>query len=146
MNLVIIDDKSRILYGHQLLKHSMETSKPMEAYAVRGMSAECYILYVGRRFPDCKEVRELVASRGANGDLLEEVSDRIELTEEDAENMMLLERYIGALRSAGLTPTSEFARTKYGSTRRARERDGTSQQTYSSQRENKLVSRPSERR
>lgn len=80
----------------------------MEAYAVRGMSAECYILYVWRRFPDCKEVKELVASRGANGDLLEEVSDRIELTEEDAENMVLLERYISALPRAGLTPRSRL--------------------------------------
>jgi len=69
----------------------------MAAYAVSGISAECYIIYVSKRFPDCQEVKELVDSREINCDLLEDVSDRIELTEEDAENMMQLEKYIARL-------------------------------------------------
>ena len=93
MNLIILDDESRLLYGHQLVNYSLRTSNPLEAYAVRGVSAECYIVYVSKRFPDCKEVQELLDSRQVDTYLLEQVSDRIELTEEDGENIMQLEAF-----------------------------------------------------
>ena len=50
-----------------------------EVNIVRGILPECFITYVSRRFPEVKEVRDLVASNEINYKLLEAVSDRIEL-------------------------------------------------------------------
>ena len=79
MNLVIQDDEGKIIYGHQVLKRISQTGMTLEVNIVRGIVPECFITYVSRRFPDVKEVRDLVASNEVNDKLLEAVSGRIEL-------------------------------------------------------------------
>jgi hypothetical protein len=91
MNMIIIDEEDRILYGHQLLKRITSTDKSMEVELTRGISAECYIAYVHGRFPDSKEVKALWNGNEVNCDRLEAVSDSIELTPDDVKNMQALE-------------------------------------------------------
>jgi hypothetical protein len=79
MNLVIQDDEGQIIYGHEVLKRISHTGMTPEVSIVRGIVTECFITYVGKRFPDVKEVRDLLASNEFNGELLEAVSNRVEL-------------------------------------------------------------------
>ena len=79
MNLVIQDDEGKTIYGHEVLQRISKTGMTVEANIVRGIMPECFISYVSRRFPDLKEVRNLVASKEINFKLLKAVSDRIEL-------------------------------------------------------------------
>ncbi len=60
-----------------------------EVNIVRGISPESFITYVSKRFPEVKEVRDLVASNEINYKLLEAVSDRIELGAADVVSMFL---------------------------------------------------------
>jgi hypothetical protein len=75
MNLVIIDDEERILYGHQLLQRTIERAVPVEVSVVRGITAEVYIEYVQQRFGHIKEVKAMAASDQVDGELLEAVSE-----------------------------------------------------------------------
>jgi hypothetical protein len=79
MNLVIQDDEGQTIYGHQVLKRMAKTGMTLEVKFVRGIGPECFITYVSRRFPEVKEVRDLVAGKEINDRLLEAVSARIEL-------------------------------------------------------------------
>src|SRR5271166_4054186 len=78
MNLVIQDDEGQIIYGHEVLKRLAQTGMTPEVNTVRGILPECFITYVSRRFPEVKEVRDLVASNEINYKLFEAVSDRIQ--------------------------------------------------------------------
>ena len=79
MNLVIQDDEGQTIYGHKVLKRIAQTGMTQEVNIVRGIVPECFITYVSRRFPEVKEVRDLVGSNEINDKLLEAVSNRIEL-------------------------------------------------------------------
>jgi hypothetical protein len=87
MDLIIRDDEGHILYGHQTLRRIIQTGKGMDYSESEGITAECYLAYIHAKFPDLKEVRALRDSGMIDADLLEAVSDRIELTTEDVENM-----------------------------------------------------------
>lgn len=87
MNLVIQDDEGQIIYGHEVLKRISRTGMTLEVNIVRGIVPECFITYVGKRFPDVKEVRDLLASNEFNGELLEAVSNQIELGVADVVSM-----------------------------------------------------------
>jgi hypothetical protein len=87
MNLVIRDDEGRVLYGHQLLRRMVATGKTMEVAFFEGVEAEVFIAYVERKFPENRYVQSLVRSGMVDRDLLEAVSDSIELTTEDAHAM-----------------------------------------------------------
>lgn len=87
MNLVIQDDEGQIIYGHQVLKRISRTGMTLEVNIVRGIAPECFITYVGKRFPDLKEVRDLLASNEFNDELLEAVSNQIELGVADVVSM-----------------------------------------------------------
>jgi hypothetical protein len=79
MNLVIQDDEGQIIYGHQVLKRISQTGMTLEVNIVRGIAPESYIDYVSMRFPEVKEVRDLIASNEINYQLFEAVSNRITL-------------------------------------------------------------------
>jgi hypothetical protein len=79
MNLVIEDDEGQVIYGHEVLRRISQTRKTLEVNMVRGIVPECYVTYVSQRFPDVKEVRDLVACDEVNSKLLEKVSNRIQL-------------------------------------------------------------------
>ena len=66
MNLVMQDDEGKIIYGHEVLKRISQTGMTPEVNIVRGILPECFITYVSRRFPEVKEVRDLVASNEIN--------------------------------------------------------------------------------
>jgi hypothetical protein len=87
MHLIIQDDEGQIIYGHEVLKRISQTGMTLEVNIVRGIVPECFVTYVGKRFPDVKEVRDLVASNEFNRELLEAVSDRIELGVADVVSM-----------------------------------------------------------
>ncbi len=87
MNLVIQDDEGEIIYGHKVLKRISQTGRTLEVNIVRGIVPECFVMYVGKQFPDVKEVRDLVDSNEVNRKLLEAVSDRIELGVADVVSM-----------------------------------------------------------
>lgn len=91
MNLVIQDDEGQIIYGHEVLKRIAQTGMTPEVNIVRGILPECFITYVSRRFPEVKEVRDLVASNEINYKLLEAVSGRIELGVADVVSMFRLQ-------------------------------------------------------
>jgi hypothetical protein len=94
MNLVIQDDEGQIIYGHEVLKRISQTGMTPEVNIVRGILPECFITYVSRRFPEVKEVRDLVASNEINYKLLEAVSDRIELGVADVVSMFRLQSQV----------------------------------------------------
>ena len=96
MNLVIQDDEGQIIYGHAVLKRIAQTGMTPEVNIVRGILPECFITYVSRRFPEVKEVRDLVASSEINYKLLEAVSDRIELGVADVVSMFRLQSKVQA--------------------------------------------------
>jgi|SRR5450631_1183584 hypothetical protein len=87
MSLVIQDDEGQIIYGHEVLKRISQTGMTLEVNIVRGIVPKCFVTCVGKRFPDVKEVRDLVASNEFNRELLEAVSDRIELGVADVVSM-----------------------------------------------------------
>ncbi len=89
MNLVIIDNEGRLLYGHQLLKRVLERNIPVEALEVRRIIAEVYIVYVRERFGHIKEVKAMAASDQVDSELLEAVSDKIDLSHNDVEVMWI---------------------------------------------------------
>ena len=84
MNLVIQDDEGQIIYGHEVLKRISRTGMTLEVIV-----PECFITYVGKRFPDVKEARDLLASNEFNGQLLEAVSNQIELGVADVISMFI---------------------------------------------------------
>jgi hypothetical protein len=96
MNLVIQDDEGQIIYGHEVLKRLSQTGLTPEVNVVRGIHPECFITYVSRRFPEVKEVRDLVASNEIDYKLLEAVSDRIELGVTDVVSMFRLQSEVQA--------------------------------------------------
>ena len=96
MNLVIQDDEGQIIYGHEVLKRISQTGMTPEVNIVRGILPECFITYVSRRFPEVKEVRDLVASKEINYKLLEAVSDRIKLGVADVVSMFRLQSQVQA--------------------------------------------------
>jgi hypothetical protein len=96
MNLVIQDDEGQTIYGHEVLKRIAQTGMTPEVNIVRGILPECFITYVSRRFPEVKEVRDLVASNEINYKLLEAVSDRIELGVADVVSMFRLQSKVQA--------------------------------------------------
>jgi len=96
MNLVIQDDEGQIIYGHEVLKRISQTGMTPEVNMVRGISPESLITYVSKRFPEVKEVRDLVASNEINYKLLEAVSDRIELGVADVVSMFRLQSEVQA--------------------------------------------------
>ena len=96
MNLVIQDDEGQIIYGHEVLKRISQTGMTPEVNIVRGILPECFITHVSRRFPEVKEVRDLVASNEINYKLLEAVSDRIELGVADVVSMFRLQSKVQA--------------------------------------------------
>ena len=89
MNLVIQDDDGQIIYGHEVLKRMSRTGMTLEVNIVRGIAPECFITYVGKRFPEVKEVRDLVASNEFNDELLKAVSNQIELGVADVVSMFI---------------------------------------------------------
>lgn len=100
MNLIILDDEGRPLYGQQLLEHIAKTNTPNLCHTVEGIWTETYVLYVAEKFPGVPEVRALVqnleeaeAQEGGEIDwhLLNAVDDSIELTIDDAEQMVALQ-------------------------------------------------------
>jgi hypothetical protein len=96
MNLVIQDDEGKIIYGHEVLKRISQTGMTLEVNIVRGIVTECFITYVSRRFPDVKEVKNLVVSNEVNDKLLKAVSARIELGVADVVAMFKLQSRIPA--------------------------------------------------
>ena len=96
MNLVMQDDEGKIIYGHEVLKRLAQTGMTPEVKIVRGILPECFITYVSRRFPEVKEVRDLVASNEINYKLFEAVSDRIELGVADVVSMFRLQSKVQA--------------------------------------------------
>jgi hypothetical protein len=96
MNLVIQDDEGQTIYGHEVLKRIAQTGMTPEVNIVRGISPESFITYVSKRFPEVKEVRDLVASNEINYKLLEAVSDRIELGVADVVSMFRLQSKVQA--------------------------------------------------
>ena len=96
MNLVIQDDEGKIIYGHEVLKRISQTGMTPEVNIVRGISPESFITYVSKRFPEGKEVRDLVASNEINYKLLEAVSNRIELGVADVVSMFRLQSKVQA--------------------------------------------------
>lgn len=87
MNLIIRDDEDRILYGHQLLRHIIATGKNNEVLVCNGIEAEIFIAYVWTKFPENRAVEALHRCGEVDEELLEAVSDSIELTIEDMEAM-----------------------------------------------------------
>jgi hypothetical protein len=87
MNLVIRDNEGRVLYGHQVLKRIVATGKTIEAAYFEGIEADVFVAYVGTKFQENRYVQSLVRSGIVDRDLLEAVSDSIELTIEDAHAM-----------------------------------------------------------
>ena len=87
MNLVIRDNEGRLLYGHQVLKRIVATGKTIEAAYFEGIEADAFVAYVGTKFPENRYVQSLVRSGRVDRDLLEALSDSIELTIEDAHAM-----------------------------------------------------------
>jgi len=67
-----------------------------EVNIVRGILPESFVTYVSRRFPEVKEVRDLVASNEINYKLLEAVSERIELGVADVVSMFRLQSKVQA--------------------------------------------------
>ena len=96
MNLVIQDDQGQIIYGHEVLKRISQTGMTPEVNMVRGISPESLITYVSKRFPEVKEVRDLVASNEINYKLLEAVSDRLELGVADVVSIFRLQSKVQA--------------------------------------------------
>jgi hypothetical protein len=88
MNLVIQDDEGQIIYGHEVLKRISRSGMTLEVNIVRGIGPECFVTYLGKRFPQVKEVIDLLASNEINYKLLEAVSDRIELGVADVVSML----------------------------------------------------------
>jgi hypothetical protein len=89
-------DEGQTIYGHAVLKRISQTGMTPEVNIVRGILPECFITYVSRRFPEVKEVRDLVASNEINYKLLEAVSDRIELGVADVVSMFRLQSKVQA--------------------------------------------------
>jgi hypothetical protein len=85
MNVVIKDEDGHLLYGHQLLNQIIKTKKGTQVYLLNNVPAEAYIVYISHRFPQCKEVQTLQASHMIDYQLLEAISDIIELSEDDCE-------------------------------------------------------------
>jgi len=96
MNLVIIDNEGRLLYGHQLLKRVLERNIPVEALEVRRIIAEVYIVYVRERFGHIKEVKAMAASDQVDSEMLEAVSDKIDLSHNDVEVMFAMQSQGGS--------------------------------------------------
>jgi len=91
MNLIIRSDQGDLLYGHQLLKRTIGTGQSSEAEVCEGIEPEVFLAYVGTKFPENREVQALLGNETIESDLLEAVSDSIELTPEDADNMRELQ-------------------------------------------------------
>jgi hypothetical protein len=92
VNLIILDaETGGILYGHQLARRIISRGVSVEAQQAEGIEAEAYIAYVGHKFDYVKEVRALVESHAIDPELLEAVSDAIELNLDDVEAIRRLQ-------------------------------------------------------
>ena len=91
MNLIIRSNQGDLLYGHQLLKSIVDTGTSNEVEVCKGIEPEIFFAYVGTKFPENRAVMALLGSETLDRDLLEAVSDTIELTPEDADNMRELQ-------------------------------------------------------
>jgi hypothetical protein len=91
MNLIIRSNQGDLLYGHQLLKRIVDTETSNEVEVCEGIEPEIYFAYVGTKFPENRAVTALLGSETLKSDLLEAVSDTIELTSQDVDNMRELQ-------------------------------------------------------
>ena len=85
--IIIFDREGQILYGFQALQRIVQTQRGQPALTVRGVSIEAYIAYVCTQYP-CPETAALTQGReSVTSAQLEAVSDRIDLTLADVENL-----------------------------------------------------------
>lgn len=91
MNLIIRSDHGDLLYGHQLLKRIGDKGTGNEVEICEGIEPEIFFAYVGTKFPENRAVMALLGSETLESDLLEAVSDTIELTPQDVDNMRELQ-------------------------------------------------------
>jgi hypothetical protein len=91
MNLIIRSNQGDLLYGHQLLKRIVDTETSNEVAVCEGIEPEIFFAYVGTKFPENRAVTALLGSETLESDLLEAVSDTIELTPQDVDNMRELQ-------------------------------------------------------
>ena len=91
MNLIIRSNQGDLLYGHQFLKRMVDTGTRNEVDVCEGIEPEIFFAYVGTKFPENRAVMALLGSETLESDLLEAVSDTIELTPEDVDNMRELQ-------------------------------------------------------
>jgi hypothetical protein len=89
MDIIIRGKVGVWLYGHQFNQRLMETGqKHLDVLTVDWLDPSAYVAWVGARFSQFAEVRALVAADKPSKELLEAVSDRIELTREDVEDLL----------------------------------------------------------
>jgi hypothetical protein len=91
VELIIRSDEGYLLYGHQLMKLISQSKKlPKQLMIEEGITPQAYVAYLRIRFGDVKEVKDLVASKIIKSDLLEAISDRIELPEDAVKELRRL--------------------------------------------------------
>jgi hypothetical protein len=89
MDILIRSKPGVVLYGHQFHQRFVETrQKHLGVLTVDQLDPSVYVAWVGARFSHFAEVRALVAADKPSKKLLEAVSDRIELTREDVEDLL----------------------------------------------------------
>jgi hypothetical protein len=91
MNLIIRSDQGDLLYGHQILKRIIDTEPSNQIEVCEGIEPEVFFAYVGTKFPENRAVMALLGSETLESDLFEAVSDSIELTLQDVDNMRELQ-------------------------------------------------------
>ena len=82
-NVVILCDDDGILYGHDTLKQIARSNATRECRVIRGVPFECYIGFLLNRFRDHLCVQLLNRSKTVSSEMLERISDTVEIIPED---------------------------------------------------------------
>jgi hypothetical protein len=91
VNLSIRSDQGDLLYSHQLLKRIIDTEPSNQIEVCEGIEPEVFFCLCWNEFPENRAVMALLGSETLESDLFEAVSDSIELTLQDVDNMRELQ-------------------------------------------------------
>jgi len=90
--IVVFDKEGYILYGFKLLKHIVDTNTPDKLKVIRGVSPEAFVAYLEHYWPNHWSVKALKDGDGyhkLNKELLQDISEEIELFESDVREIMV---------------------------------------------------------
>ena len=95
-NVIIICDDGGVLYGHDTLKRIVLSKRTRECHIARGVRIECYIGFLSTisRLQHHLCVQLLRDAKTVTAEMLERISDTVEITPEDLEEIRKVQKSV----------------------------------------------------